>query len=183
MSCSTWCINSKSIFTIAMGTVDCTDAQYHTISCTKVQPQHCQLSLHLPLNRKQVCCWGIFLSMLRLITSSYSFQSIAVRLKTSEIQIKPSCSVFHQRSYWGKAFCCQMKCSRSENKWIKICSILAKQLSRHHMRNENDGDGGDIFAVIMMMRTSSQIQPAGGHPHSHTRSQLTEICITLIMQG
>lgn len=33
----------------------------------------------------------------------------------------------------------------------------------------------------MRMTTSSQIQSTDGHPHSHTHSQLSEICIT--MQG
>lgn len=38
-----------------------------------------------------------------------------------------------------------------------------------------------MMKMMMAMTTSSQIQSTDGHPHSHTHSQLSEVCI--IMQG
>lgn len=40
-----------------------------------------------------------------------------------------------------------------------------------------------VNLVMVMMVTTSKIQPTDGHPHSHTCSQTSEICITLTMKG
>lgn len=124
----------------------------------------------LPLNRKQVFCWGIFLSMLRLITSSYSFQSIAVRLKTSQIQIRVNRKKFSTKGVTDEKHVIVVGWRALPGclcLFALMCSTLAMQLSQCYLRKDDDTDDGQ--------------KKTDGHPHSHTCSRLRLRFVSLMM--